>query len=58
MYDENETIIEYIYLNYHKFLLFLFVFVIIYCVDHVSYLNTFLYLKPQMPQYMTKKGKK
>jgi hypothetical protein len=58
MYNEDETIIEYIYLNYHKFLLFLFVFIIIYCADYVSHLNTIMYLQSQMPKFMTKKGKK
>lgn len=58
MYDENETIIEYIYLNYHKFLLFLFVFIIIYCTDYISHLNTLMFLQYQIPQFMTKKDKK
>ena len=35
--------INYIIENHHKFLLLLFVFLIIYFVDYITYINTILY---------------
>jgi hypothetical protein len=56
--DENETLLDYIYLNYYKFLLFLFVFVIIYFVDYISYINTIMYSPQQYANNNKIKNKK
>ena len=56
--DENETLLHYIYSNYYKFLLFLFVFVIIYFVDYISYINTIMYSPQQYANNNKIKNKK
>jgi hypothetical protein len=59
--------INYVIENHHKFVLLLFVFIIIYFVDYITYINTILYnngnlvtglpsLKPPL-QHIKKKGK-
>lgn len=58
--------INYVIENHHKFVLLLFVFVIIYFVDYITYINTILYAAPAIPglpslkpplQHIKKKGK-
>jgi hypothetical protein len=41
--------INYVIENHHKFLLLLFVFIIIYFVDYITYINTILYAAPAIP---------
>ena len=41
--------INYVIENHHKFLLLLFVFVIIYFVDYITHINTILYAAPVAP---------
>ena len=72
----NETIfsnikdsINYVIENYHKFLLLLFAFVIIYFVDYITHINTLLYSSaplipglnsqnPQLNPQLKPKGKR
>jgi hypothetical protein len=72
----NETIFSnikdstnYIIENHHKFLLLLFVFVIIYFVEYITHINTLLYSsaplipglnsqKPQLKPQLKPKGKR
>jgi len=49
------TIINYIKVNYIQFLLFISVFIIIYIVDYISYINA---MKITIPASITKKIKK
>jgi hypothetical protein len=46
--------INYVIENHHKFILLLFVFVIIYFVDYITYINTILYSPTQLPILNTK----
>ena len=53
MFTEDEfsftninSIINYVITNYHKFLLLIFVGVIIYYVDHITYINSLIYSSP------------
>ena len=41
--------INYVIENHHKFILLLFVFVIIYFVDYITYINTIIYSTTPMP---------
>ena len=43
-----KSVINYIIINYEKFLLLLLVCVIIYFVDYITHINTFLYRGPQI----------
>ena len=38
-----KSVINYVIINYEKFLLLLLVCVIIYFVDYITYINTFIY---------------
>jgi hypothetical protein len=42
-FSNIKNVINYFIENHHKLLLLLFVFVIIYGVDYISYINTLLY---------------
>jgi hypothetical protein len=50
-YKENNIslIVNYIIENYHKFILLIFVFVIIYFVDYISNINAIIYGSTQIP---------
>jgi len=41
--------ISYVIENHHKFVLLALVFVIIYFVDYITYINTLLYAGPSVP---------
>ena len=45
--------INYVIENYHKFLLLLFAFVIIYFVDYITHINAFIYGSQQMVPGLT-----
>jgi hypothetical protein len=61
-FSDITHIISYIVENHHKFLLLLFVFVIIYFVDYITHINAMLYgvtavpglpnLKTHMPHFV------
>jgi hypothetical protein len=44
-----KNIVNYIIENHHKFILLVFVFIIIYFVDYITYINTILYAPPAIP---------
>ena len=44
-----KNIIGYVIENHHKFVLLALVFVIIYFVDYIMYINTLLYMGPSVP---------
>jgi hypothetical protein len=46
--------INYVIENHHKFILLFFVFVIIYFVDYITYINTIIYSPTPMPILNTK----
>ena len=45
--------INYVIENHHKFILLFFVFVIIYFVDYIAYINGILYAPPGLPSLKT-----
>ena len=48
-FSDITHIINYIIENHHKFILLLFVFVIIYFVDYITYINSILYGATAVP---------
>ena len=56
-YDEDDnslwfkasSIINYIIINYHKFILLIIAFFIIYFVDYISNINAFIYSSQSIP---------
>ena len=53
IFSNIKNIINYIIENHHKFILLLFVFVIIYFVDYIAYINGILYAPPGLPSLKT-----
>ncbi len=55
-FSNIQNIINYIIENHHKFVLLLFVFIIIYFVDYITYINGILYgvtAPPGLPSLKT-----
>ena len=48
MFSDIKDSINYIITNYHKFLLLIFAGVIIYFVDHITYINSIIYSTPSV----------
>ena len=48
MFSDIKDSINYIITNYHKFLLLIFAGVIIYFVDHITYINSIIYSSPSV----------
>ena len=48
-FSDVNSIINYIINNYHKFLLLITVFLIIYFVDYISNINAFIYNRETIP---------
>jgi hypothetical protein len=46
---EDLSVFNYIIENYHKFILLILVFLIIYFVDYISNINAIIYSSPQIP---------
>jgi hypothetical protein len=47
------TMIKYITLHYVQFLLLILVFIIIYIVDHISYINSMIFTVPSPIPFLT-----
>jgi hypothetical protein len=47
-FSNIKSVINYIIINYHKFILLLLVGVIIYFVDYITHINTFIYGSQQV----------
>jgi hypothetical protein len=48
MFSDIKNTINYVITNYHKFLLLIFAVVIIYFVDHITYINSIIYSSPSV----------
>jgi len=50
--SDDLSVLNYVIQNYHKFILLILVFLIIYFVDYISNINAVIYGSPQIPNVL------